>query len=221
MINQKRKQDWQDWQSEARAARAVVHGLAAQAMGLVGPMVPPAAASAFVDLTGDVEMDVHQICTPKHCIKWGPGHGTKGHWCQPGSNVKNKIRDATLDKLPQSRHSPLFGVDVLVCVTVWFLLPRPEDDFKSKSRLRKVLTKAARAMVVAPIKPDLDNLLKCTLGACSGILCKDDHQVLKIEAYKQQDNRDFCHGGNVIQISKFTGLSTLPNNHWSRNYVRF
>jgi len=47
--------------------------------------------------------------------------------------VKNKIRDAMLDKLPQSRHGPLFGVDVPVCATVWFLLPRPEDDLKSRA----------------------------------------------------------------------------------------
>jgi len=217
MINQQRKQDRQ---AEATAARAVVHGPAAQAMGLVGPMVPPAAASAFVDLTGDVEMDVHQIYIPgrpipKPSAKWGPGRGSKGHWYQPGSNVKNKIRDAILDKLPQSRHGPLFAADVPVCVTVWFLLPRPEDDFKSKSRLRKVLTKAARAMLFAPIKPDLDNLLKYTLDACSGVLYKDDRQVVKIEAYKQRDNHDFCHGGTIIQISKFTGPSTLPNNHWA------
>jgi len=79
--------------------------------------------------------------------------------------VKNKIRDAALDKLPQSRHGPLFGVGVPVCITVWFLLPRPEDDLKSRSRLRKVLTKAARAMVFAPIKPGLVNLLKHTLHA--------------------------------------------------------
>ena len=43
------------------AASAVVHVLAAQAMGLMGPVVPPVAASVFVDLTRDTEMDVHQI----------------------------------------------------------------------------------------------------------------------------------------------------------------
>jgi len=85
MINQQRKQDRQ---AEAIAVRAVVHGPVAQAMGLVGPMVPPVAASAFVDLTGDVEMDVHQIYIPgrpfpKPSAKWGPGRGSKGHWHQP------------------------------------------------------------------------------------------------------------------------------------------
>ena len=53
-------------------------------MDLLGPVVPPAAASAFVDLTGDVEMDVHQIYIPgrpipKSSAKWGPGRRSKGH----------------------------------------------------------------------------------------------------------------------------------------------
>jgi len=82
MINQQRKQDLQ---VEAIAARAVVHGPVAQAMGLVGPMVPAATAVAFVDLTGDVNMDVHQIYIPgrpipKPSAKWGRGHGSTGHW---------------------------------------------------------------------------------------------------------------------------------------------
>jgi len=37
-------------------------------------------------------------------------------------------------------------VDVPVCINVWSLLPRAEDDFNSKSRLRKILTKAARVV---------------------------------------------------------------------------
>jgi len=65
MINQQRKQDWQ---AEAVAAKAVVHGPAAQTTGLVGPVVPPATASAFVALTGDVDMDVHQIYIPRRPI---------------------------------------------------------------------------------------------------------------------------------------------------------
>jgi len=45
--------------------------------------------------------------------------------------VKNQVRDDMEGKLPQPRHDPLFGINVPVCVTVWFLLPRPEDDFKT------------------------------------------------------------------------------------------
>ena len=129
--------------------------------------------------------------------------------------MKNKVRDAILDKLPHAKHGPVFAANVPVGIRVWFLLPRPEDDFTSKNRIKKMITKAARAVVFAPIKPDLDNLLKYTLDACSGYLYKDDRQVVKIEAYKQRDNHDFCHGATIIQISKFTGPSTLPNNYWA------
>ena len=184
-----------------------------------GHAVPPA-ASAFVDLTGDVSMEVHQIYVPgkpipKPSAKWGPGRGQRGHWYQSSSNAKNKVREAILDKLPLAKHGPIFAINEPVCITVWFLLARPEDDFKSKSRLRKILTKTARAMLFAPIKPDLDNMLKYVLDACSGCLYADDRQVVKIEAYKQRDNHDICHGGTVIQISKFSGGSTLPKNYWA------
>jgi len=102
MTNQQRKQEPQ---LEATAAIAVVHGPAAQAIGLLGPIVLPATASAFVDLTGEAEIDVHQIYVPyrpipKQSAKWGPAQGTGGHGYQQGCNVKNKIRDGMLDKLP-------------------------------------------------------------------------------------------------------------------------
>ena len=92
----------QDRQAEAEGSRVVVHGLAVEAMGLMGPMVPPAAASAFVALPGDTEMDCASNFhpgwpSPKLSTKRGPGHGINGHWCKPGSNVNDKIRDAMLD----------------------------------------------------------------------------------------------------------------------------
>ena len=191
----------------------------ANAMAMAEPV---ASAAAFVDLTGDTAMDVHQIYipgrpVPKKSVKWGPGRGgpQAAHWYQPGSNVRNNVREAILDKLPQARHSPIFSAEEPVTITVWFLLPRPVDDFKSKSRIGNALTKVARAILFAPIKPDLDNLLKHVLDACTGCLYKDDRQVVKIEAYKQRDNHELCAGGTVIQVSKFTGSSTLPNNYWT------
>ena len=212
-LSQQRKQDRQ---AEARAAAAGAPGPAAAAVA------PPAAAAAgqFVDLTGDATMDVHQVFipgrpVPKSSVKWGPGRGSQGRWYQPGSSVKNKVREAILAKVPQAQHGPLFPINEPVCITVWFLLPRPDDEFKSKSRLTETMRAAARALLFVPIKPDLDNLLKHMLDACSGCLYVDDRQVVKIEAYKQRDNHGTCEGGTVVQISKFAGPSALPKSCWA------
>lgn len=58
IINQQRKQDRQ---AEAVAARALVHGPTAQAKGFNGPNGSSIGCICFVDLTGDIETDVHQI----------------------------------------------------------------------------------------------------------------------------------------------------------------
>jgi Holliday junction resolvase RusA-like endonuclease len=65
-----------------------------------------------------------------------------------------------------------------VAVAITFALPRPKGHFGKKG----LLPSAPRSPAVMP---DLDKLVRAVLDALTGIVWRDDAQVVAIEAYKR------------------------------------
>jgi len=81
-----------------------------------------------------------------------------------------------------------------VYVGVTFLFHRPKSHYNSKGQLKP------NAPVAKSTKPDLDKLCRSTLDGITGILIKDDSQVVSLMAQKHYA-MEGEHIGAVITIN--------------------
>ena len=113
-----------------------------------------------------------------------------------------------------------FPKDQALSVTLWFLMPPPQDHFYGTQKLRKLrvhlknISKTLDKLYPANIREDIDNLAKFTLDGLNGIAFSDDKQVIKLEAYKMMDHRGDdqgeCVGRTIIHIEKFNQSMVKP-----------
>lgn len=81
-----------------------------------------------------------------------------------------------------------------VYVGITFLFHRPKSHYNSKGLLKP------NALMVKTTKPDIDKLCRSTLDGITGILIKDDSQVVSLMATKQYANEGE-HIGAIITIN--------------------
>jgi Holliday junction resolvase RusA-like endonuclease len=104
------------------------------------------------------------------------------------------------DSSPQ-RHSPLWGSEHALAMSVVFRMKRPIVHFKSgrpgPGRLRD---SAPAALGTASVGTDVDNLAKFVLDSLNGLIYADDRQIVSLQVSKVYDCVDECRGSTEVSI---------------------
>ena len=133
------------------------------------------------------------------------------HYKKPGAMIhprryRNWLKDARDIIPPRLVEGPL-------AVELVALFPRPRSWPK----------RIQRTLVWRPSIPDIDNLLKAGLDACTGLAYADDAVIVRAVGTKFYSKNRNCglmiHVAQVKQISVPWGLSYTPCECWSK--VRF
>lgn len=129
----------------------------------------------------------------------------RGGFFNPVKNMLLSIREEILQQIPSVRGGVLFGKKIPVTVELIFYLPRPDSHFKNCNRMPGNLKQSivASPYAPAPIKPDIDNLIKFILDVMNKLIFYDDNQVVQVMARKLYDNEEYCNGRTVVEIHPF------------------
>ena len=128
----------------------------------------------------------------------------RGGWANPQKKDNLPLYVAKIhQQLPETQDAVLFGKGIPVSINVKFYLARPMSDFKGGNRAVGNL-KSSASVGKAPVKtPDIDNLLKFLLDACSKVIYHDDYQVVQVTAVKLYDNNGTCEGRTVVDVKNY------------------
>jgi Holliday junction resolvase RusA-like endonuclease len=123
------------------------------------------------------------------------------------SGQKNKhttvIRKYIKAHYRQTIRHPIFNNGETVEVKIQFLMKRPLSDFMGGRRSFEYLRANAFNQRFYPSTPDIDNLTKLVLDACSGLFYQDDKQVVKLDVIRMKDNTSECSGRTLIHVQQF------------------
>ena len=98
------------------------------------------------------------------------------------------------------RASPVWGRGLPLAVTLCFYIRRPLYHYVGNNRDGRPLKPASPQ--IHTHTPDIDNLMKAVLDACSSILWHDDRQIGRIECTSLYTNDDTP--GCWIRVTNFT-----------------
>jgi len=131
------------------------------------------------------------------------------------SKTKLKSFKSTLEKAMLANQIDLipFPGSLVLSVTVWFYMKRPNEHFVGRRRdPGNIRTQCMEhhSWCRSSRGPDIDNLAKFVLDAMSNAVYKDDGQVVKLVAYMPNDNHALCHGRTIIQVQPMLGVPNPP-----------
>ena len=115
----------------------------------------------------------------------------------------------------------VFPGGLVLAVTVWFYMQRPNDHFVGRRRAPGNLSMRITQNLPwyqSSRGPDIDNLAKFVLDAMTHRVYKDDGQVVKLVAYMPHDNHACCMGRTIIQVQPILGGPTPPPVTLSRHF---
>ena len=121
---------------------------------------------------------------------------------------RNKARAALTPLM--NNGEVMFDTCIPVVVHIIFYLPRPQEDFVGRRRQPGNLKPSALTKTIIPVGADIDNLTKLVLDALTGVVFRDDRQVVKLVAYKVRDSYMSCNGSTVVEVSKFANNDVIP-----------
>ena len=101
----------------------------------------------------------------------------RGFSYDPSAPDKKRVRTEIIF---QNRKKNIHKGDVSMFIT--FHMQRPKSHYRT-GKFKEFLKKGSPYKHTS--KPDIDNLIKFIMDCCSGILYKDDNQVVNITANKQ------------------------------------
>jgi len=113
----------------------------------------------------------HAFYDKKTCRAWvvENNNAVQKAWA---SLVSTKAHEAMQGAMPST---------LPVSIRVAFTFPRPGNHFGSGANAAKLLPSAPREKTTAP---DIDKLARCILDALTGVVYKDDSQVVSLRAVK-------------------------------------
>jgi len=119
----------------------------------------------------------------------------------PSKAKSEAVKREIVRQIPHCRNDFLYGDGVAVTMSLTFYLRRPDSDFTCGKRWRGL--KSSCVGFKAPIRPDIDNLVKFILDACNHLVYKDNGQVVKLTSLKIRDCEGECTGRTVVKMGVF------------------
>ena len=92
----------------------------------------------------------------------------------------------------------LFPEEMMIAVTIRFLLRRPNDHFVAGKRV-KLKHSAPRGYAIG--RGDVYNLAKFVLDCLNELLYKDDRNVVSLICSKMWDSNGLCEGATIVEIT--------------------
>jgi Holliday junction resolvase RusA-like endonuclease len=168
----------------------------------------PKDVSSFLDAPGRQSARFTVRGEPQSLRRPGPRRSSFHSKCKtqgrplfnPSRGKQQSFRKAVEGLLPARLHSSrlLFPEGAKMVVTIDFLLRRPNDHFVGAKRGIGLKESAPRGYAVG--RSDIDNLAKFILDCLSGLLYKDDRNVVSLVTTKTWDSDGTCEGATVVQI---------------------
>lgn len=155
----------------------------------------------FVDLTEEahskVTLTMHgkPQALPRSRFHRGGFHNTK-------KKEMKMFQEEARKQLPPNAKL-FFSATTTVSMNIKCYLKRPNSDFKGG--VRSPMNLKTTAPQVVPIVPDIDNLAKFVLDGLTGIVYKDDCQVVSLTILKLRDNMGNCNGRTEICVEECHG----------------
>jgi Holliday junction resolvase RusA-like endonuclease len=124
----------------------------------------------------------------------------RGHMYNPSSGLQDSFRSVVFKILDDREFDmPLFQEEDALSMTIIFRMKRAKNHFiggrPGPGRLKENAPKAT-----APIRQDIDNLIKFVLDTMNKVLYHDDRQITSINVVKILDNREPYSGSTEISL---------------------